>query len=149
MDGCCIYECCNPHDNWVRRFPSFYEHGEVFCYHARDTCVLFCYPGCKNLIYLSASEVQTKLNITHVRRSIEKGWKSGGYHWYDLNPEGYDAREKRRPRYEGKVFRILEDGTRDEYTSSGEAKRILKIGHIPRAIKTGMKAGGYNWYDVI
>ena len=84
-----------------------------------------------------------------MRRSIEKGWKSGGYHWYDLNPEGYDAREKRRPRYEGKVFRILEDGTRDEYTSSGEAKRILKIGHIPRAIKTGMKAGGYNWYDVI
>ena len=100
-------------------------------------------------IYLSASEAQTKLNIKHVRRSIENGWKSGGYRWYDLNPEEYDAREKRRPRYEGKVFRILEDGTRDEYTSSGEAKRILKIGHIPRAIKTGMKAGGYNWYDVI
>lgn len=100
-------------------------------------------------IYLSASEAQTKLNINHVRRSIEKGWKSGGYHWYDLNPEECDTRGKRRPRYEGKVFRILEDGTRDEYTSSGEAKRILKITHIPRAIKTGMRAGGYNWYDVV
>jgi hypothetical protein len=99
-------------------------------------------------IYLSASEAQSKLNITHVRRSIDKRWKSGGYYWYDLNPEEYDARSKRRPRYEGKVFRILEDGTRDEYTSSGEARRILKIKHIPRAIQTGMKAGGYNWYEV-
>lgn len=100
-------------------------------------------------IYLSASEAQTRLNIKHVRRSIEKGWKSGGYQWYDLNPEEYDARPKRRPRYEGKVFRVLEDGTRDEYTSSGEARRILKIKHIPRAIKSGGKAGGYHWYDVI
>jgi len=98
-------------------------------------------------IYLSANEVKIKLKINNVRHYMEKGWKAGGYHWYDLNPEEYDARPKRRPRYEGRVFRILEDGTRDEYTSSGEAKRILKINHIPRAIQTGMKAGGYNWYD--
>lgn len=76
---------------WVPSKTGSPSHGKVY---------RFLPDGTKD-IYLSAGEAQAKLNITHVRRSIVKGWKSGGYCWYDLKPEEYDARTKRRPGYEG------------------------------------------------
>jgi hypothetical protein len=48
------------------------------------------------------------------------------------------------------VYRILEDGTMDEYPSAEQAARVLEYQHsnILRAIKTNGTAYGYDWYFV-
>lgn len=46
------------------------------------------------------------------------------------------------------VYRIMEDGTRDEYPSAEQAARVLKYtrSNIDKSIRSGNKAYGYNWY---
>ena len=98
-------------------------------------------------VYLSASDAQEKLNVKHIQRAVENGWKTGGYHWYAIDEETYFSKSKRQ-KNKGAVYRILEDGTRDEYSTSGEAERKLGIKHVRRAVDTGGNAGGYRWYAV-
>jgi hypothetical protein len=46
------------------------------------------------------------------------------------------------------VYRILEDGTKDEYSSAEEVKNVLGICVGKRSIINGGTAGGYRWYFV-
>jgi hypothetical protein len=98
-------------------------------------------------IYDSANAAQKKLHIRHVQRCIENGWKSGGYFWYALDENEYKNRPK-QIKHKGKVYRILEDGTKDIYDSSFKAERALNIKHVRRAVETNGKAGGCQWYAV-
>ncbi|AGE58546.1 GIY-YIG catalytic domain-containing endonuclease [Paramecium bursaria Chlorella virus NY2B] len=98
-------------------------------------------------VYDSAHAAEKKLNIKgRIDRSIERGYQCGGYQWFPLHPEEYFGREKRGSK--GPVYRILEDGIKDEYKTAGEAGRKTGIKHVRRAVDTGMKAGGYRWYAV-
>jgi len=45
------------------------------------------------------------------------------------------------------VYRILEDGTKDEYNSAADAKHIFG-GDIYKSLRTGCTAGGYRWFYV-
>ncbi|ABT15249.1 homing endonuclease [Paramecium bursaria Chlorella virus NY2A] len=104
-------------------------------------------------IYNSGNEAEKKLNIKScIIPAIKRGTKADGYVWRYLDDEQQSKYPDPKPRViypnKGPVYRILEDGTKDEYTSAGEAERKTGIKHVRRAADTGMKAGGYRWYAV-
>jgi hypothetical protein len=106
-------------------------------------------------IYRSGKYAQKQLNMrTDIVSAIKKGQKAGGYVWRYVDEEQQSKYPEWKPplieyKSKGRVYRIMEDGSRDEYASAGEAERKLKINHVRRAVDKGQKAGGYRWYTLL
>lgn len=105
-------------------------------------------------IYRSGKYAQKQLNISSdIVSAIKKGHKAGGYIWRYVDEEQQSKYPEWKPlqrtyHNKGGVYRILEDGTIDEYISAGEAERKLGITHVRRAVKNEWSVGGYHWYAV-
>lgn len=105
-------------------------------------------------VYRSGNHAGKLLDIvTDIPSAIRKGQKAGGYVWRYLDEEQQSKYPDWKPTErtylsKGSVYRILSDGTKDKYISAGEAERVLNIKHVRRAIETGGKCGGYQWYAI-
>jgi len=76
----------------------------------------------------------------------------GGFTWKYANEEErtkYPVWDiNRKSGAQGRpIYRILEDGTKDEYNSAADAKHIFG-GDIYKSLRTGCTAGGYRWFYI-
>jgi predicted GIY-YIG superfamily endonuclease len=73
--------------------------------------------------------------------------QAGGYTFEDFRPDSPDMIYEKQMRGNRAIFRLLDDGSRDEYNSIADAKRIFR-GDISRSLRTGGTACGYQWFYV-